>query len=161
MPDDLRLPRQLESDPQCASIRAALAADRCALWRDGTVAVPVLALSDPLKDALRTVLGRGQLQRGLETALAALEADRLGLTAERGERISRLLLVASDGAERFYRQVERALTTHAPRVLACRLEVDSATLGELLYGRATAVKLVMADHKDAVSAILRALARPE
>jgi hypothetical protein len=126
--------------------------------------VPVLGLSDAVAAALRAALGRGQLRRGLEAAVAALDAERRGLAAvartaerDRGERISRLCLMTSDGAERFYRQVERCLTTHAPRVLGCLLEVDGATLGKVLYGREAAVKLVLADHKDAASAILRAL----
>lgn len=126
----------------------------------------MLALTDSLGAALRAALRRGQLRRGLEAAVEALEMERQGLLAagrqterERGERISRLCLVASDGAERFYRQVERCLATHAPRILACLLEADSATLGKVVYGRDTAVKLILADHKDAVSAILRSLAR--
>jgi hypothetical protein len=126
--------------------------------------VPVLALTDAVVAALRAALGRGQLRRGLEATVAALDAERRGLAAvaraagrDGGERISRLCLMTSDGAERFYRQVERCLTTHAPRVLGCLLEVDGATLGKVLYGREAAVKLVLADHKDAVAAILRAL----
>jgi hypothetical protein len=162
----LRLPRQIEADARCEAIRGALAARTRRLWPGGAVEVPVLVLTDSLAAALRAALRGGQLRRGLEAAAPALEAERRGLAAvarrtgrERGERISRLCLVASDGAERFYRQVERCLATHAPRVLGCLLEVDGTTLGEVLYGRDTAVKLVLADHKDAVSAILRSLAR--
>lgn len=125
----------------------------------------MLALTGPLEAALRAALGRGQLRRGLEAADEALEAERRGLAAvarrtgrEHGDRVSRLCLVTSDGAERFYRHVERRLVTHAPRLLGCLLEADGVTLGKILYGRDTAVKLVLADHKDAVSTILRALA---
>jgi len=127
--------------------------------------VPVLVLTDSLGAALRAVLGRGQLRRGLEAVVGALEVERQGLlaverqTGARGERISRLCLVASDGAERFYRQVERCLAAHTPRVLGCLLEADGATLGKSVYGRDTAVKLILAEHKDAVAAILRSLAR--
>ena len=160
----LRLPRELEADPACEAIRAALAARPRRLWQGGTLEVPVLALTGLLAAALRAALGRAQLRRGLEAAVGALEADRRGLAvvAERtgrdpGERVSRLCVFANDGAERFYRQVERCLTTHAPRVLGCLVEVDGATLGKVLYGRETAVKLVLADHKEAVSAILRSL----
>ena len=163
---ELRLPRQLEADALCATIRGVLAARPRRLWRGGALEVPVLALTDPLGAALKAALGRGQLRRGLEAVVGALEAEHRGLAAvarrtgrDRGERISRLCVVASDGAERFYRQVERCLATHAPHVLGCLLEVDGATLGKVLYGRDTAVKLVLADHKDAVSAILRSLVR--
>jgi hypothetical protein len=163
---ELRLPRQIELDARCAAIRGVLAARTRRLWRDGALEVPVLALTDPLGAELRAVLGRGQLRRGLEAAVGALEAERQGLVAvgrqtgrQSGERISRLCLVASDGAERFYRQVERCLATHATRVLGCLLEVDSGTLGKVVYRRDTAVKLILADHKDAVAAVLRSLAR--
>jgi len=122
------------------------------------VTVPELALTESLAKALRAALARGQLQRGLEAAVASLEAERRGLLAA-GGRVSRLCLVANDGAERFYRQVERCLTAHAPRLLGGLLDVDGATLGNFLYGRDTAVKLVLVDHKDAVSTVLRSLAR--
>ncbi len=156
---ELRLPRQIEADAGCAAILAVLTARTRKLWRGGAVDVPILALTDSLATALKSALARGQLRRGLEAAVGALEAERHGLAAlgQQGRRMSRLCLVASDGVERFYRQVERCLVTHAPRLLGCLLEVDSATLGELLYRRDTTVKLVLADHKDAVSAILRSL----
>jgi hypothetical protein len=105
------------------------------------------------------------LRRGLEAAEGALVAERRGLGAlppaearRQGARVSRLLLLANDGAERFYRQVERLVATHAPRVLACVVDCDSATLGALLYGSDAVAKLVLAEHKTAVVAILRALA---
>ena len=37
--------------------------------------------------------------------------------------------------------------------------VDSGPLGKVVYRRDRAVKLILADHKDAVSAILRSLVR--
>lgn len=162
----MRLPRDVEANPQCESIRTALAARTRQLWPGGAIEVPVLALTAGLTAALRAALARGQLRRGLEGAVAALAAERQGLEAvarrtgvEPGGRISRLCLVSHDGAERFRRQVERSVATHAPRLLACILDVDATTLGTTLYGRDASVKLVLADHKDAVSAILMSLAR--
>ncbi len=162
---DWRLPRQLEADARAGAIRAVLAERTRTLWPGGTLQVPVLALSAPLVAALRAAMGRSRLHRGLEAAVAALDAERRGLavTARRsgrvaGERISRLCLVADDGAERFYRQVERCLADNAPRIAGCLLTVDSTTLGTTLYGRDAAVKLVLVDHKDAVVDVLRSLA---
>jgi hypothetical protein len=162
----VRLPRQIEADPRCEAVRAVLGSRTRKLWPGGTTEVPVLALTDDLTAALRAAAGRGHLRRGLEAAIDALEAERQGLAAvalrtgqEPGERVSRLCLVSTDGAERFYRQIDRCLVTHAPRVLGGILEVDGATLGKMLYDRETEVKLVLADHKDAVSAILMSLAR--
>jgi hypothetical protein len=160
----VRLPRQIEADPRCEAIRDVLGARTRRLWPGGTVEVPVLALTDGIAAALRAAASRGQLRRGLEAATGALEAERRGLAAlaqrtghEPGQRASRLCLVTADGTERFHRQLERCLLTHAPRVLGAVLEVDSPTLGKMLYGRETAVKLVLAEHKDAVSAILMSL----
>jgi hypothetical protein len=107
------------------------------------------------------------LLRGLEAAERALDAEQRGLAAlpaaearRHGSRVSRLLLVANDGAERLYRRIEHLVIAHAPRVLPCIVACDSASLGALLYGPGETAKLVLAEHKTAVTAILRALARP-
>jgi hypothetical protein len=162
----VRLPREIETDPRRTAIRAALEHRTRKLWPGGTIEVPVLALTADLTAALRAALARGQLRRGLEAAVAALDAERWGLdaVAQRtgvapGRRVSRLCLITDDGAERFRRQVERSVATHAPRLLACMVDVDATTFGTTLYGHDASVKLVLADHKDAVSAILMSLAR--
>ena len=73
---------------------------------------------------------------------------------------SRLLVMADDGAERFYRQVERLLLRHGPRVLAVRLEVDADTLGEVVFGPGRRARLLLLDHKEAVSGVLLSMADP-
>ena len=77
----------------------------------------------------------------------------------RGTRISRLLVLTNDGSERFYRQVASLLERHGPRVVAVRLPVDAETLGESLFGKGQAARLVMIEHKAAVGAVLLALAK--
>ena len=67
-------------------------------------------------------------------------------------------MVANDGAERFYRHVERLVAIHEPRVLACVIDCDSVVLGDAVYGAGAVAKLVLADHKGAVADILRAVA---
>ena len=127
--------------------------------------VPVIPLTDPLRRALPEARDAGLLVRGLEAAASVLAAERRGLqtlpaieAARHGVRVSRLLMVTNDGAERFYRQVERLGSTHAPRVLTIVLDCDAAMLGDLVYGAGAAVKLVLAGHKTVVIAILRAFA---
>jgi len=71
-----------------------------------------------------------------------------------------LLILANDGAERFYRQVERLLRRYGSRVLAVRLEADADALGELLFGTNGRARLLMLNHKDAVSAFLLAMTDP-
>ncbi len=67
-------------------------------------------------------------------------------------------MLADDGAERFYRNVESLLRRHAPRVLALRLSADERALGQLLFGPDERARLLLVEHKDAVSAVLLALA---
>jgi hypothetical protein len=74
--------------------------------------------------------------------------------------VSRLLLLADDGADRFYRQVETLLRRHGPRVLAVVLEIDEHGLGELLFGPGRVARLLMLEHKQAVGSVLLAMADP-
>ena len=160
----LRLPRGVESDPCHEDVRRALAAHTRKLWSGGTLEIAVVPLTETLRNVLRSPATAPLLQRGLEAATATLAAEQRGLAAlppevmrRQGRRVSRVLLATNDGAERFYRQVERLVLTHAPRVLVCVLECDSPTLGGLLYGSDGVVKLVLTEHKTAAASILRAL----
>jgi hypothetical protein len=155
----------LEEDPCHDAVRAALAAKTQILWPGGALAVAVVPFTDALRDALRAAAGDGLLRRGLEDAESALAAEQRGLDAlpitearRHGARVSRLIVVANDGAERFYRQVERLVTQHAGRVLACMVECDSSAFGAAIYGAGAVAKLVLAEHKTSTTAILRALA---
>jgi hypothetical protein len=100
----------------------------------------------------------------LEGVSAKLRSEKAGIDnisgqgdAAHGARISRLILLSNDGSERFYRHVEQLLLLHAPRVLACLLDLDSGTLGKAITTRDKEIKFVMAEHKDVVSGILRAV----
>jgi hypothetical protein len=161
----MRLPREIEGDPCREAVREALAAKTRLLWPGGTLTTTVVPLTNALARALVAAATSRVLRRGLEAAESALDAERRGLAARpaeeaarRGARVSRLLLITNDGAERFYRQVERLIATHAPRVLACLLDCDAATLGKLLYDHEAVAKLILVEHKTAVAGVLRALA---
>lgn len=161
----LRLPRHMEADPRAAEVLRRLTTDTRPLWREGDLAVPVVALTAELAASLRRARGAGQVIRGLEGAESVLAAEERGQRmadresgVARGVRVSRLLLLSDDGAERFYRNVEALLKRHGMRVLALRLKADAVTLGELLFGSGTMARLVMLEHKQAVAAVLLALA---
>jgi hypothetical protein len=135
------------------------------LWKEGEIEVTIATLSSELETALRGAHNAGQVVRGLESAERRLVLEEQGLrladrksSVQRGERVSRLLVLSDDGAERFYRKVESLLRRHGPRVLAVRLEVGAATLGELIFGQGRLARLLMLEHKEAVSAVLLALA---
>lgn len=163
----LRLPRQVESDPRAQQLLRILTTKTRLLWQEGELEVSVAALRSELATALRKALGAGQVVRSLESAERTLAAEERGLSlvdrqsvVPRGVRVSRLLVMADDGAERFYRQVERLLRRHGPRLLAVRIEVDADTLGELVFGPGRRARLLLLDHKEAVSGVLLSMADP-
>lgn len=163
--EELRLPKKLEAEPGAAHLVSELAARGQPLWAGGRLCVAQADVSPALATALRSAFSAGQIVRGLEDAERALAAEEQGLShvdrktgVARGRRVSRLLVLADDGAERFYRNVESLLRRHAPRVLALRLSADERALGELLFGADRVARLLLVEHKDAVSAVLLALA---
>jgi hypothetical protein len=162
---NLRLPKSIEGDPHAEQLRGVLSANTQRLWAEGQLEIPSAKFEAALVTALMSAFSAGQLLRGLDSAERKLESEERGLKrvdersgVERGQRVSRLLLLSDDGAERFYRQVERCLLRHGPRVLAIRLNVDAVGLGELFFGPGGLARCLLIHHKDAVSAILLALA---
>jgi hypothetical protein len=122
-------------------------------------------MTPELTAALRNAHRDGRVVRSLENAEHALAAEERGMEmadrksgVPRGIRVSRLLLLADDGAERFYRQVEALLKRHGRRVLAVLLDIDEDGLGKLLFGPGSVARLLMLEHKQAVAAVLLALA---
>jgi hypothetical protein len=159
---DMRLPRQLEADNTAEEIFKALASHTVKLRSDSDIDIPVIAVNDPLKAILRKARLKGQLCFGFEAIFDKLENERKGIANVRarmaapyGDRISRLLLFSNDGAERLYRHIEQALNAHAPRLLGCLLDIDCIALGHLITDKESRIKIVMAEHKEIVSAILR------
>ena len=158
------LPREIEADPGHEVIRARLRAGGRRLWPGGQAVVPVLPLRPALAGALGAAYRDGRLVLGLERveAVLAAEARGLALVARRtrhapGARVSRLLLLSDDGAERLYRHAEGLTVAHAPRVLVAVLAAGAAALGRATTARDAAVKVVLVQHKQAVAALLRAL----
>ena len=146
-------------------LRERLAASAGRLWRDSTTLVPLVRADHALTAVLARAAGSGLLVLGLEAAGAALDREELGLSAlaardgsSRARRISRVLLLANDGAERFYRAADRVTRRHAARLLTCRLDVPAAALGVAVLGRTAGVKAVHVQHKAVVAEVLRALA---
>jgi hypothetical protein len=161
---DVRLPRDLEADGTAEKIRLMLMARTVQLWSGSDRSVPVITISDTLKRALQKANIEGNVRCGLEAISAKLEKERKGIThlqeekgIPSGERVSRLFLISSDGSPRFYRHIEHILELHAPRILGCMLEIDGNALGTLITGKERQVKVIMVEHKEAVSQLLRAL----
>jgi len=160
----LRLPKLVEADPRAQELLRILPAHARLLWPEGKIHVPMVAFSPALAEALQSAHRAGQLVRSLEGAESRLAAEDRGLSLVdqqtgvlRAARVSRLLVLADDGTERFYRQVEKLLRQQGPRVLALRLDVKAETLGQMLFGPGRRALLLLLDHKEAVSAVLLAL----
>lgn len=165
MTPSLRLPKAIEAHPRAPQLMTALASPVRALRPGGHLKVPGARPSRSLREALRGARRAGRIVRSLEKAETILAAEARGQRmadrrsgASRGARISRLLILAADGSERFYRNVETLLDRHHPRVLAVVLAVDARELGAMVFGAGAAARLLMIDQKDAVGTVLLALA---
>lgn len=163
----LVLPKQVESDPRYQKVHSQLTGNSEKLWPGSNVLVPVAAFSTAVKAALKSTQEQDRLSRGADSIERTLGVEGRGLALvdkktgkPRVQRISRLLIMSNDGAERLYRKVETLLRKHAGRVMAIRVDADSKQLGEHLFGPEKAVKLVLVENKEDVAAILLALAEP-
>jgi hypothetical protein len=161
---EIRLPRELEADGAAEAIRQALVARIVELLPGGDLSVPMITMGDHLKKVLQRAKLNGQILWGLEAISHKLMAEKRGLDnlqrkrdLPSGERVSRLLLMSNDGAQRFYRQIEHLLRLHGPRILGCMLDMDGNVLGSLITGKERQIKVIMAEHKGVVSEILRTL----
>ncbi len=161
---NVNFPRQLEAADLAEKIRETLAASTILLWQEGNLSVPLLRVSAPLAEALQRARLQRRIRFGFEDIAGRLAAEKKGIDAVRQKmtsrqqnRVSRLLLFSSDGADRLYRHIGQILIEHQPRLLGCRLDVDGKALGKLLGAESAGIKVILVEHKDAVSDILRAL----
>lgn len=158
--ESMRLPKLVESDPRGVDLLQKLIARARPIRAESEISVPEAKL-DGIKSALKSAHRAGRVVRGLKTAEQILASEEHGMQlvdessgVTRGDRVSRLLLLANDGSDGFYRKVENLLKRHAPRVLAIRLDVNAANLGAPLFGTGHTTRLMMIQHKDAVAALL-------
>lgn len=165
----LRLPKQVDADPRGPALVAGLLESGQILWSGGSILTPTAHLTPELARSLHSAGRAGRLVRGLESASQTLAAEEKGLRIadermaaaggdSRGKRVSRLLMLSNDGAERFYRQVESVLRQHAPRVLAVRLDASAAQLSSAALGPETLTRLLLVAHREGVADVLLSLA---
>lgn len=161
----LKLPKSLEADARAVRIQQELTRNMKPLWSEGRLKVPTLELNLALEKALSISRRAGQLRGGLENIEACLRREQQGLDAlkkrqlsQDSGRISRLLLMSSDGSERFYRHCESLLAGHGDRITGIRLNVPSQVLGQKFFGKDAQVKVLLVSHKDFVVRALESLA---
>ena len=160
----LKLPKAIEAGPHAAALHAALREHARPLLAGSALLVPTAGWSPAIAAALQSAQGEGRLVRGLELIEKTLEREARGLkladarsATSRGSRVSRLVLLASDGTERFYRQAERLLTREGPRLLAVRVDADSARFASVVSEASGVVRALMLEHKELVARLLMAM----
>jgi hypothetical protein len=160
----ISFPRQLEADGSAEIIRRKLLSQTTKLQAGGKIDVPVIAMNEPLKAALWKARLQGRIRLGYAEIFEKLAGEKRGIDSVReqsaapyGNRISRLLLFSNDGAEHFNRNIEETLLAHAPRLLGCMLDINGNALGQFITGKSGIIKIIMVEHKDAVSDVLKAL----
>jgi hypothetical protein len=154
-----KLPRQLVSDPKAEGLLEQLFSCTRKLNQESGLSVPVFELTDAFKKSLLTARRAGHAVRGFDNASEILLLERNGILKlnkqdGQGNRISRLVLISNDGSDNFYNKVNNLLLKYSPRVLGSVIDVDSYMLGSLLFGEGKIAKLILIDHKDAVSGVL-------
>lgn len=165
---NLKLPRAVEEDSRHAEIVAVLKKDERPLWGQSTLAVPHIPLIASFETCLKELLHRRQLERGLEHIDKLLSNEQKGLSAiqeKKGtpasRRVSRLLIIAHDGSERFYRDCEKTLLRNSERLLLLHVNEPSSRLAEGLLGLPDKpLKALLVSDRDAVSLVLFSLIGP-
>ena len=159
-----KLPRQIETDPRREKVEQALSRELTPIWEEGTLKIAHLEFSPALEAALVSARVRRHLERGLETIEKVLRNEENGLAAlrEKNEtatsgRVSRLLIIADGGSQRFYRSCEILLSRHADRVLGLRVRVPDTLLSQKIYSKEGMAKALLVSDRDSVSEVLFSL----
>ncbi len=166
MKTEFRLPRLVESDPRSEEIMAILAGNFKKLWEKSRANAAFLPYSERFIRTLQFEHKRGRIVRSFELIERNLQIQAHGLNmvdekteSKRGTRISRLLIISNDAAERFLRKVEGLLVEHGDRVLGLVIDADSEKIGHLFFGEGKTAKIMLLEHKESVANALFALAK--
>lgn len=163
---ELKMTRTVEADPRHKSIEELLKKDRICLWEKSALKVSRIQLTPSLATCLQTVIERKQLKTGLDQIERLLNNEQKGLLALKSKentpssnRVSRLLIVSSDGSERFYRSCEKILLHQKDRLLLLYLDEHSDKLAEgLMMPKSKMIlKALLITEKEAVSDVLLSL----
>lgn len=162
----LKLPKTLADHPRLDLIEQLFTDAMDPLWPGGKLRVPRWAFDSLLREALGLVAGSDHLVQGLEKISEKLAAEQKGLNAVKAKhsvppspRMSRLLLLAQDGSERFFHDSESLIHKHSDRLQGCVLAVDSDELGRLIQAKGP-VKALLIDDKTTLGHFLSRLAGP-
>ena len=161
----LKLPKDVTAGPRHDAVLKLLTTDTHPLWEEGRVPVPTLAPTPNLATELRWAVNVGFATQGLEQIAKELAREEKGLAllaektgvAQQASRISRILFVTNDGAERFYRECDSLLSRYPERLLGCRIDATGDELGEAIFGEPKLVRALLINDKKAAARILLSL----
>ncbi len=160
----LNLPKNLKDHPRLEEIAQRFTDAMDPLWPGGKILVARWAFDSSMRDALRLPFEKSHMVQGLELISDHLAREQKGLKAALAKhakppspRMSRLLIVAQDGSERFYRDAESLIAKHADRLSACIVAVDSLELGRHI-GAKGPVKALMINDKNTLGFFLAKVA---
>ncbi len=161
---DYILPKKLEGTEDGKKIPALLRSHLKPVKPGNEYLIPCFPSSKPILDALIRARRTDRLIRGFEDGEKLLYAEGNGIEnidnktgINRRERISRLIVVANDGSDRFYRQTKRLAEKNRPRVMAILLDITSFELGETIFGPGKRALFLLISHKDSVTGLLTSL----
>lgn len=158
------LPKALETAEEGREVLMTLDSHLNPVKPGSEYLLPLFQFSIHIKEALSSARRTGRLTRGIDEAEKMLDAERAGILSvdkktgsERVERISRLIVVANDGSDRFYRQTKKVVEQNKPRVMVIALDITSFELGEAIFGPGKRALFLLINHKDAVINLLISL----
>jgi hypothetical protein len=155
----MKLPKQLDAEDIESDVRAALEKESVELYSDSGISVPLFRLNPELRKTLFYAKTTRELIVGYEAITKALANELHGLkkVGNQSDRVSRLLIMTNDGSPRFRRGLEYLQKKQGARVLICQLDVDSATMAEILGVKNAVVKVVLLNRKTSVANALKSL----
>jgi hypothetical protein len=151
----LKLPKNVLTSPTAAAVEKLFISTEQRLRFGGKVTISRWVFSQKVRAALSDVIIGRHLVQSLEVIGTTLDRELKGLLAVQQkaekaptERLSRLLLLSSDGSDRFYHDAESLLLRHGQRTWCCVLDATGEQLGHAIKpGGAAAKALLIADRK--------------
>lgn len=157
----MKLPKGLKDHPLEPKIAAWLTSELRLLRGDGTLRVPTLSWNPVVDSALSKILKAGHLVQGLDQIDREMRKELHGLkqVAEKDgsplpDRLSRLLILASDGSDRFYHNAESMALVHKERLAVCVIKADSEQLGASFSKKKQPLKALLINDRKALEAFL-------
>lgn len=161
-----RWPREFSAATRADSLAADWIRSREAARAAGLPPFARHELTRSLADALFEARRARRLIRGLEPAELRLAAQAGGVARARGAhadleapgaRISRLLLISQDGADRFYRKINDLHENYEFMLEVLVVACDASELARGAYGAGEQARALLLDHKAAVVRVLESL----